>query len=582
MACIPTGYCGMDGKADKLVWGETMVAVNTKIDCNDGKKEDPNAAKAVTDAAERKKQIEKDATENKMKILGAGQKCTKKGKDLGQLLEAKECQTKASAEDTGCSFFMHSTEYPVEGCHCCDEYKPIDDSAADGKQYNVYQTCVDGAPAKAGADGGRYQKCFNEINLAAHNAYRKEHSSDAEVTANSYKLAIDTKLAEKAEAYARKLKEAGGLSPSAAADRTWEEDNKKFCGESLLKLDTTSAAGLLPANWDASALVSKQFYHGKDAYDATAHKITGDQTKAKHYAQLLWRDSTDVGFGIAGAYVVARYCVEGNNPLDNVPAYGLNVCPVGGCPACPTPIPGIGYDNCYNDIALDGANLKRGESQSSPVALDTDTAAGAQKWAETLDSRGSITSSIVGLGDNERPDGCAEILFEQTDANKVDTLATSLDAIDAWYAGNTEYDAEKGAPKTPDDAQKKALSDNYTKLVWKSSTKAGFGIKGKVVVAWICNKPGNVPYKAEDFKKNISKNCFEKEKDGRYNKCFNDLSLTSTNEKRVWHESGKIENIDTLGAVALQKLIDDKTNDDFLKDTAPDLGALPTGFENCN
>jgi hypothetical protein len=86
----------------------------------------------------------------------------------------------------------------------------------------------------------------------------------------------------------------------------------------------------------------------------------------------------------------------------------------------------------------------------------------------------------------------------------VKNLAESDDAVNAWYAGASEYDAKVGAPKDPKNKEKKTLSDNYTTLVWKSSTRTGFGIKGKVVVAWICNEPGNQPYEKSVFLKNVS------------------------------------------------------------------------------
>lgn len=89
------------------------------------------------------------------------------------------------------------------------------------------------------------------------------------------------------------------------------------------------------------------------------------------YAQVLWKSSNKVGFGYAGAYVVARYCpnpkadtkknqyakyprpIANNKPLGPT-AYALNVCPIktedgkGGCLKCP-PIAGLGYNNCFND-----------------------------------------------------------------------------------------------------------------------------------------------------------------------------------------------------------------------------------------
>jgi hypothetical protein len=97
---------------------------------------------------------------------------------------------------------LYSTDYPVEGCYCCDKYEPLDDTGKTGKQSDIYRTCVDGAAPAAGKDGGRYQKCFNEINVAKHNAYRKSHARDG-----STALVVKKPLAEAAEAYAKKLKD---------------------------------------------------------------------------------------------------------------------------------------------------------------------------------------------------------------------------------------------------------------------------------------------------------------------------------------------------------------------------------------
>jgi hypothetical protein len=76
---------------------------------------------------------------------------------------------------------------------------------------------------------------------------------------------------------------------------------------------------------------------------------------------MLWKSATRVGFGYSGAFVVARYCADAKAkpaaeypkpPKKNLSAYALNVCPIGGCPACPKPVPGLGYNNCYNDRSL--------------------------------------------------------------------------------------------------------------------------------------------------------------------------------------------------------------------------------------
>lgn len=79
---------------------------------------------------------------------------------------------------------MFSTDFPVEGCFCCEDYEPVDETAGEEKGYDVYQTCVDQEisaddteeKAKvAAAGGGKYQKCLNEINSARHNFHRDAH-----------------------------------------------------------------------------------------------------------------------------------------------------------------------------------------------------------------------------------------------------------------------------------------------------------------------------------------------------------------------------------------------------------------------
>jgi len=143
-----------------------------------------------------------------MVIAGKGKKCKVKGDQLikyvpavippavlnpavnikTMMVKAKECFDLAKVKKNGCNFFMFSADYPVEGCFCCDQYEPVADTGTKGKQYDIYQTCVDpkitgttaiqkeAAAAKA-ANDGTYQTCFNKINLNKHNAYRAQHGA---------------------------------------------------------------------------------------------------------------------------------------------------------------------------------------------------------------------------------------------------------------------------------------------------------------------------------------------------------------------------------------------------------------------
>lgn len=113
-------------------------------------------------------------------------------------------------------------------------------------------------------------------------------------------------------------------------------------------------------------------------------------------------------------------------------AYGLNVCPLGGCAKCPTPIKGLGYNNCYNTKALKYVNDFRKSVGYTELKLSIDYANKAQKWANEFNSRGSGASS-----DSSRPSECAQIQFQQTIANKISVLNDSGDAIVAWWEGRS-------------------------------------------------------------------------------------------------------------------------------------------------
>jgi len=97
---------------------------------------------------------------------------------------------------------MHSDDYPVEGCYCCDHFAPVSDTK---HNYSIYQTCVEGT----GVNKKDYQECFNNVNAHQHNAKRKLHSRPSTnanpETEADYKLEIDANLAKLAKARAEYL-----------------------------------------------------------------------------------------------------------------------------------------------------------------------------------------------------------------------------------------------------------------------------------------------------------------------------------------------------------------------------------------
>lgn len=128
-----------------------------------------------------------------------------------------------------CNFFMHSDDFPVQGCSCCDLYEPVADTKLN---YSIFQTCVDD-----GADTTTFKKCFNDVNLYQHNALRKTHGANP--------LTVDKALAEGAAKRAAVLQSQGSLT----ADTTWLTKDGKLCGESMVRFDAQTAPGLTATNW---------------------------------------------------------------------------------------------------------------------------------------------------------------------------------------------------------------------------------------------------------------------------------------------------------------------------------------------
>jgi len=125
-SCILTSYCGQTYDSNKLVWGLEDRKIVGTIDCTDGEKEDPNQTRLQDEAQARATKKDEDANDNNMLIVAKGKKCTKKGDGLtpagGAAFfdTAAACFDQAKLKTTGCNFFMYSTDYPVEGCYCCD------------------------------------------------------------------------------------------------------------------------------------------------------------------------------------------------------------------------------------------------------------------------------------------------------------------------------------------------------------------------------------------------------------------------------------------------------------------------------
>jgi hypothetical protein len=68
-------------------------------------------------------------------------------------------------------------------------------------------------------------------------------------------------------------------------------------------------------------------------------------------------------------------------------------------------------------------------------------------------------------------------------------------------------------------------------MLWKGSTKVGFGVHGKYVIAWYCASKAELADAAR-AKVNIGAPCYG----GGYNKCYNGLALKYANKLRNNHD----------------------------------------------
>lgn len=73
-------------------------------------------------------------------------------------------------------------------------------------------------------------------------------------------------------------------------------------------------------------------------------------------------------------------------------------------------------------------------------------------------------------------------VYTQDDA--ADLLQSDV-ATNKWYEGESSYSYDNGEPKDAK-AETKKKSLQFTNMLWKSSKKVGFGIKGKFVLAYYC------------------------------------------------------------------------------------------------
>lgn len=90
------------------------------------------------------------------------------------------------------------------------------------------------------------------------------------------------------------------------------------------------------------------------------------------------------------------------------------------------------------------------------------------------------------------------------------------------------------AAETKEMKTQKVEADAFTRMVWKSTTRVAFGIKGRWVYARYCSNAGNTGG-ASNYRAEVEEDCLKDDIDV----CFQRAALRAHNEKRARHRGGR-------------------------------------------
>jgi hypothetical protein len=151
---------------------------------------------------------------------------------------------------------------------------------------------------------------------------------------------------------------------------------------------------------------------------------------------------------------------------------------------------------------------------------------------------------------------CDKNVYKHDGAVTKDIKAVSKAAAADWYSGNTVYDYKTG-DMAKFDAKSQKLYENFARMIWKSSTKAAFGMTSHPgsdtvwVVGYYCYDKPVVSGSGRSIAtvlKNVGRYCFT----GGYNDCYNQRALARHNERREAHSGYAPLVLDTEIAKAIQ------------------------------
>ncbi|XP_072908191.1 GLI pathogenesis-related 2 isoform X2 [Hemitrygon akajei] len=319
-----------------------------------------------------------------------------------------------------------------------------------------------------GKDSGNFASQL----LKSVNEYRKKHGAKP--------LTLNPDISEKATKWAKHLVTSRTLqhSDTSHGENIW-------CQQSTGRQEVTGQQ------------VADSWYNEIKNYDFCS---PGFQKNCGHFTQLVWRESKEMGVGLASdgkslTIVVAQFDPAGN--ITNPGYFTRNVLPTGSKvqedegPSAPrenaskpdtsktgslAPTSGEGSGNFAKQL-LSSANKYRVSHGAQSLTLNSQISNDAEKWAKHLVRSRTLKHSDTPYGENiwcqQGPAGCQ---------------VTGQAVVDSWYNEIKDYDfSSPGFQKN---------CGHFTQLVWQDSKEMGVGLasdgKGFTVVVAQFNPAGNI------------------------------------------------------------------------------------------
>ncbi|XP_029468794.1 uncharacterized protein LOC115097266 isoform X2 [Rhinatrema bivittatum] len=343
--------------------------------------------------------------------------------------------------------------------------------------------------SRRGGDWSQFEKDF----LTAHNTYRKQHGAPA--------LELSRNLCQSAQKWADHLLSIQTLQHSGTDH-----------GENLFYKYSSSAREM----------------PGRDPVESWYNEIKnynfgrpGFRSNTGHFTQVVWKDSREVGVGMATDgkglfFVVGQYNPAGN--ITNAGYFEKNVSPSGMGVSVdsgnsdrwrPTddrsqvPEPSksrtepvkisVDYDrhdgmtSQFEQEVLETHNTYRRQHGAPPLRLSRELCQASQKWASHLLSLRALQHSNTAHGEN---------IWYKWNSSLRDI--SGKDVVDTWYSEIKDYNfSEPGFQNN---------TGHFTQVVWKDSKEVGIAKtvdgKGLVIVVAQYSPAGNITNPGY-FQKNV-------------------------------------------------------------------------------